>query len=103
MSWSYPAKGNLITARKYFKDLKACKNREAIETGVILREKGMMGIPQGSVKARPIKCQYIIFVLRSVEGLIIDTRDSDYGRDWNIGLYDIVSPASTRKVEKNGV
>ena len=28
--------------------------------------------------------------------------DSDYGRDWNIGLYDIVSPASTRKVEKSG-
>ena len=26
----------------------------------------------------------------------------DYRRDWNIGLYDIVSPASTRKVEKSG-
>ena len=49
VSWSYPAKGNLITARQYFKDLKACKDREAIEAGDnVLREKGMMGIPQES-------------------------------------------------------
>ena len=102
MSWSYPAKGNLITARQYFKDLKAGKDQEVIEVGDnVLREKGMMGIPQESVKAGPIKCRYVIFVLRSVEGLIIDACDSDYGRDWNIGLYNIVSPASTRKVEKS--
>ena len=80
VSWSYPAKGNLIPARQYFKDLKACKDREAIEAGDnVLREKGMMGIPQESVKAGPIKCRYIIFVLRSVEGLIIDACDLDYG------------------------
>ena len=67
MSWSYPAKGNLITARQYFKDLKACKDREAIEAGEnILQEKGMMGIPQESIKAEPIKCRYVIFVLCSV-------------------------------------
>ena len=103
MSWSYPAKGNLITARQFFKDLKASKDREAIEAGDnVLWEKGMMGILQESIKAGPIKCRYVIFVLHSVEGLIIDASDSDYGRDWNIGLYDIVSPASTRKVEKSG-
>ena len=61
-----------------------------------------MGIPQESSKARPIKCRYVIYVLCSVEGQIIDAHDSNYGRDWNIGLYDIVSPASTRKVEKSG-
>ena len=33
VSWSYPAKGNLITARQYFKDLKACKDQEVIEVG----------------------------------------------------------------------
>ena len=82
VSWSYPAKGNLITARQFFKDLKASKDREAIEAGDnVLQEKGMMGIPQESLKAGPIKCRYIIFVLRSVEGLIIDACDSDYGRD----------------------
>ena len=80
VSWSYPAKGNLITTRQYFKDLKACKDWEVIEVGDnVLWEKGMMGIPQESVKVGPIKHRYIIFVLRSVKGLIIDARDSDYG------------------------
>ena len=103
MSWSYPAKGNLITACQYYQDLKASKDPEAIEAGnIVLREKGMMGIPQESSKAGPIKCRYVIYVLHSVEGQIIDARDSDYRRHWNIGLYDIVSPASTRKVEKSG-
>ena len=103
VSWSYPAKGNLNTARQYYQDLKVSNDPEAIEVGnIILREKGMMGIPQESAKAGPIKCQYVIYVLHSVEGQIIDAHDSDYGRDWNIGLYDIVSPASTRKVEKSG-
>ena len=103
VSWSYPAKGNLITTRQYYQDLKVSGDAEAIEVGnTVLREKGMMGILQESSKAGPIKCRYVIYVLRSLEGQIIDARDSDYGRDWNIGLYDIVSPASTRKVEKSG-
>ena len=103
VSWSYPAKGNLITACQYYQDLKASNDPEAKEAGNnVLREKGMMGIPQESAKAGLIKCWYVIYILRSVEGQIIDARDSDYGRDWNIGLYDIVSPASTRKVEKSG-
>ena len=62
----------------------------------------MLGIPQESGKSGPIKAQYIIRVLWSAEGRIIDALDSDYGRDWNIGLYDIVSAASTKKVEKHG-
>ena len=88
---------------QYYQDLKVSGNTEAIETeNTVLREKGMMSIPQESSKAGLIKCWYVIYVLRSVEGQIIDTRDSDYGRDWNIRLYDIVSLASTRKVEKSG-
>ena len=102
VSWSYPAKGNLITARQYYQDLKASKDQEAIEVADnVLWEKGMMGILLESAKAGPIKCQYVIHVLLSVEGQIIDALDSHYGRDWNIGLYDIVSPASTKKVEKS--
>ena len=55
MCWSYPAKGNLITACQ-FKDLKASKDWEAIEAGDnVLREKGMMGILQESLKARERK------------------------------------------------
>ena len=80
VSWSYPAKGNLITARQYYQELKASKDPEAIEVGnAILREKGMMGIPQESSKAGPIKCRYVIYILHSVEGQIIDAHDSDYG------------------------
>ena len=80
VSWSYPTKGNLITARQYYQDLKASKDPEAIEAGnIVLQEKGMMGILQESSKAGPIKCRYVIYVLRSAEGQIIDARDSDYG------------------------
>ena len=103
ISWSYPAKGNLWTARQFFQELQACKNREMVEQGeAVLRDRGMLGIPQESGKSGPIKARYVIRVLWSVEGHIIDARDSDYGRDWNIGLYDIVSAASTKKVEKHG-
>ena len=103
ISWSYPAKGNLWTARQFFQELQACKNREMVEQGeAVLRDRGMLGIPQESGKSGPIKARYVIRVLRSVEGHIIDARDADYGRDWNIGLYDIVSAASTKKVEKHG-
>ena len=51
-----------------------------------------MGIPKEKSKDGPVKCQYVIYVLRDVAGRIIDGRDSTYGRDWNIRLYDIVSP-----------
>ena len=103
ISWSYPAKGNLGTARQFFQELQACKNREMVEQGeAVLRDRGMLGIPQESGKSGPIKARYIICVLRSIEGVIIDASDSDYGRDWNIGLYDIASAASTKKVEKHG-
>ena len=103
ISWSYPAKGNLWTARQYFQKLQTCKDREMVEQGeVVLRDRGMLGIPQESGKSGPIKAQYVIRILRSVEGVIIDACDSDYGHDWNIGLYDIVSAASTKKVEKHG-
>ena len=103
ISWSYPAKGNLWTARQYFQELQTCKDREMVEQGeMVLRDRGMLGIPQESGKSGPIKARYMIRVLRSAEGVIIDARDSDYGRDWNIGLYDIVSAASTKKVERHG-
>ena len=103
ISLSYPAKGNLWTARQFFQELQACKDWEMVEQGeAVLRDRGMLGIPQESGKSGPIKARYGIRVLRSVEGVIIDAHDSDYGRDWNIGLYDIVSAASTKKVEKHG-
>ena len=71
-----------------------------------LRNKGMPVIPQESTleagKWELIKAHYVIKVLRSMEGETIDAKHPDYGQDQNIGLYDIVSPASMRKVERSG-
>ena len=40
VSWSYPAKGNLITTRQYYQDLKVSNDPEAIEVGnIVLWEK----------------------------------------------------------------
>ena len=82
ISWSYPTKGNLWTARQYFHELQASKNRETVEQGeAVLWDKGMLGIQQESGKSGPIKARYVILVLWSVEGHIIDARDPDYGCD----------------------
>ena len=82
ISWSYPAKGNLWTARQFFQELQACKDWEMVEQGeAVLWDRGMLGIPQESGKSGPIKARYVIHVLRSAEGQIIEVRDSDYGRD----------------------
>ena len=65
ISWSYQAQGNIITSCPYYDNLKASGDREAIEARKnILREKGMMGIPQESSKAGPIKCRH--FNLRAL-------------------------------------
>ena len=66
----------------------------------------MPGIPQENTieagKREMIKARYVMKVLWSVEGETIDAKHPDYGQDQNIGLYDIVSPASMRKVEQSG-
>ena len=49
-----------------------------------------------------IKAGYIMKVLRSIKGKIIDAKHPDYGWEQNIGLYDKVSPASMKKVERSG-
>ena len=102
IAWSYPAQGNVITARQYYDDLRVgCKDPEVRQAAEdILRHRGMMGIPKES-KAGTIKCRYVIWVLRDIDGQTMDAGHSKYGRDWNIGLYDIMSPMSTKKIEKN--
>ena len=53
VSWSYPAKGNLITTRQYYQDLKASKDQKAIEAGNnILWEKRNDGNPAGEHQGR---------------------------------------------------
>ena len=65
----------------------------------------MPGVPQELIhkgeEQEPLKAHYLMRVLWSIEGEMIDAKNANYGRDWNIGLYDIVSPASMRKVERS--
>ena len=106
-SWSYPAKGNLSTVRQFIEELEGCLDAEKrLLADKTLRDKGMPGIPQESIpkggKWELIKACYVMKVLRSIKGETIDTKHPDYSQDQNIGLYDIVSPASMRKVERSG-
>ena len=39
---------------------------------------------------------------KSRNGTVVDSHHADWGRDQNIGLYDINSPLSMAKVEKSG-
>ena len=106
-SWSYPAKGNLSTVRQFIKELEGCpdadKKRQADKT---LWDKGMPRIPQEHIpkggKWELIKARYVMKVLRSMEGEIIDAKHPNYGQDQNILLFDIVSPALMKKVEGSG-
>ena len=106
-SWSYPAKGNLTTVQQFIRELEGCSDAEKrCQADKTLWDKGMPGIPQDNTlkgeKQELIKAHYIMKVLWSIEGEIIDAKHPDYGRDQNIGLYDIVSPVPMRKVEKSG-
>ena len=106
-SWSYPAQGNLCMVRKFVKELEGCPDEEKrCQADKTLRDKSMPGVPQEinqkEGKQELLKARYIMKVLRSIEGETIDAKHLDYSRDQNIGLYDIVSPASMRKVERSG-
>ena len=53
VSWSYPAKGNLITACQYYQDLKASRDAEAIEAGnTVLAGQRNDGYPTGELQGR---------------------------------------------------
>ena len=79
--------------------LSAAYRAASSEIYTVLRDKGMMGILQESSKAGPIKCRYVIYMLHSVEGQIIDARDSDYRRDWNIGLVMVKNLRSLKSLK----
>ena len=105
-SWSYPAKGNILTIQQFVEELKGCMDPEKrLQADKVLQHRGMPRVPQENIKGgkqEMIKARYIIYMLRSIEGETIDCKHPDYGRDQNIGLYDIVSPACMRKVERSG-
>ena len=106
-SWSYPTKGNLSTVRQFIKELEGCPDTDKrCQADKTLWDTGMPGIPQENTpkgeKWELIKARYVMKVIRSMEGEIIDAKHPDYGWDQNIGLFNIVSLASMKKVERNG-
>ena len=84
-SWSYPAKGNLSTVWQFIKELEGCSDVEKrCQANKTLCVKGMPGIPQDNTlkgeKWELIKAHYVMKVLQSIEGGIIDAKHPDYGR-----------------------
>ena len=76
-SWSYPAKGNLITVRQFIKELEGCSDiKKRCQADKTLRDKDMPGIPQENTpkgeKWELIKACYIMKVLWSIEVEIIE-------------------------------
>ena len=93
--------------KQFLWDLKECGDLEKIRHGEhMLRDRGLPRIPQENTptgaKRECIKAQYVMHVLRSMEGEVIDTTHPDFGQVQNIGLHDIVSPESMNRIEKNG-
>ena len=106
-SWSYPAKGNLLTVKQFLRDLQGCGDQKKIQHGDhMLWDRGMPGIPQENIQPGTkwdcIKTHYVMKVLRSIEGELIDTTHPDFGQEQNIGFHDIVSQESMNHIEKNG-
>ena len=92
VSWSYPAKGNLITARQFFKDLRSSKDREAIEVGDnVLWEKGMVGIPQEIARPGPSSAgmSFSSSVVSRARSLTPSTRTTD-----RIGISDSMTSSA---------
>ena len=104
---SYSCAGNLMTARAFLKKIRAeCNDAEKIEKAdKMLREKGLPGVPDESmVDGKREKClaRYVMQVLQNKAGVVVDSHHADWGRDQNIGLYDIISPMSMTKIERSG-
>ena len=93
--------------KQFLWDLKDCGDPEKIRHGEhILWDRGMPGIPQENTptgaKQECIKASYVMCVLRSIDGEVIDMTHPNFGRVQNIGLHDTVSPESMNCIEKNG-
>ena len=93
--------------RRFIKELKGCPDPEKRrKADKMLQDKNMPGVPQELAhkggEQESLKACYVMTVLQSIEGRIIDARDADYGQEWNISLHDIVSLAAMKKVERSG-
>ena len=93
--------------KQFIWDLGACGDLDKIRQGnKILWDRGMPGIPQENTpkgeKWECIKACYVMRVVQSIEGEIIDANHPNHSWEQNIWLHDIVSPVSMNQIEKNG-
>ena len=104
---SYSCAGNLLTVKAFQKRLHAeCKDPAKIEKAdKALQDKALPGVPDESKedgKRGKLTARYVMQVLQNRNGTVVDSHHADWGRDHNIGLYDINSPLAMAKVEKSG-
>ena len=105
---SYACAGNLQTVKAFHKRLHSeCKDPEKLEKADnMLHHRVLPGVPDGLVgedgqKVRLLP-RYVMQVLQNCNGVVVDSHHADWGRDHNIGLYDIHSPLAMAKKEKSG-
>ena len=105
---SYASAGNLQTVKVFYKRLHSeCKDPAKLEKAdKMLQHRVLPGVPDGLVGADGEKirlyARYIMQVLQNRNGVVVDSHHADWGRDNNIGLYDIHSPLAMAKKEKSG-
>ena len=71
----------------------------------LLKDRILPGVPEESMvdgKREKLYAHYVMQVLQSRDSTVVDSRHTDWGRDQNIGLYDIISPMSMTKLERSG-
>ena len=105
---SYSCAGNLLPVKAFQKRLhRECKDDEKLaKADNMLQRRVLPGVPDGHVgedgqKVRLLP-RYVMQVLQNRNGVVVDSRHADWGRDNNIGLYDIHSPLAMAKKEKSG-
>ena len=72
----------------------------------MIHHRVLPGVPDGLVgedgqKVRLLP-RYVMQVLQARNGVVVDSHHPHWGRDHNIGLYDINSPLAMVKKEKSG-
>ena len=105
---TYPGAGNLQTIKAFYKRLhRECHDPAKLEKADhMLHHRVLPGVPDGLVGEDGewirLNARYVMQVLQNQNGVVVDSHHADWGRDNNIGLYDIHSPLAMAKKEKSG-
>ena len=105
---TYSSGGNLQTVKAFHSRLhRECHDEEKLKKADrMLEHRVLPGVPEGLLdddggRIR-LLARYVMQVLQNRDGVVVDSRHPHWGRDNNIGLYDIHSPMATTKKEKSG-